>query len=119
MSFRSVFVAVVIAFALIVSAFLVNRQRPGPNSLRSSGEWRASHRTSALPHLPEASLGKSGLGPPIRGHTPEKEQAPRNDMHATSWILSAAHIPPVALFGLNVGHRSKMNEPALTATHAR
>jgi hydroxylamine dehydrogenase len=28
MSFRSVFIAVVIGFALVVGAFLINRQRP-------------------------------------------------------------------------------------------
>jgi nitrate/TMAO reductase-like tetraheme cytochrome c subunit len=50
MSFRSVFVAVVIAFALIVSAFLVNRKRPSiettqPNAdfVRASGKCAECH----------------------------------------------------------------------------
>ena len=43
MSFRSVFVAVVIAFALIVSAFLVNRQRPRVETTQPTADFvRAS-----------------------------------------------------------------------------
>lgn len=43
MSFRSVFVAVVIAFALIVSAFLVNRQRPSVETTQPTADFvRAS-----------------------------------------------------------------------------
>jgi hypothetical protein len=43
MSFRSVFVAVVIAFALIVSAFLVNRQRPSVETSQPTADFvRAS-----------------------------------------------------------------------------
>ena len=43
MSFRSVFLAVVIAFALIVSAFLVNRQRPRVETAQPTADFvRAS-----------------------------------------------------------------------------
>src|SRR5215470_178255 len=38
MSFRSVFIAVVIAFALIVSAFLINRARPKVETEQPSAE---------------------------------------------------------------------------------
>ena len=40
MSFRSVFLAVVIAFALILSAFLVNRQRPSCRNGPADGRLR-------------------------------------------------------------------------------
>jgi hydroxylamine dehydrogenase len=50
MSFRSVFIAVVIAFALIVSAFLVNRARPRSETdqpsaslVRASGKCAECH----------------------------------------------------------------------------
>ena len=50
MSFRSVFIAVVIGFALIVSAFLINRARPAvetdqPNaaSVRATGKCAECH----------------------------------------------------------------------------
>ncbi|HYK34930.1 multiheme c-type cytochrome [Alloacidobacterium sp.] len=39
MSFRSVFVAVVIAFALIVSAFLINRQRPSVETTQPTADF--------------------------------------------------------------------------------
>ena len=43
MSFRSVFLAVVIAFALIVSAFLINRQRPAVETAQPTADFvRAS-----------------------------------------------------------------------------
>ena len=43
MSFRSVFLAVVIAFALIVSAFLINRQRPSIETTQPTADFvRAS-----------------------------------------------------------------------------
>ena len=38
MSFRSVFLAVVISFGLIVSAFLINRARPKAETAQPSGE---------------------------------------------------------------------------------
>ncbi len=50
MSFRSIFVAVVIAFALILSAFLVNRarpkaeiQQPTADFVRASGKCAECH----------------------------------------------------------------------------
>jgi hydroxylamine dehydrogenase len=50
MSFRPVFVAVVIGFALIIAAFLVNRQRPRLETaqptaalVRASGTCAACH----------------------------------------------------------------------------
>lgn len=43
MSFRSVFLAVVIAFALILSAFLINRQRPSVETAQPTADFvRAS-----------------------------------------------------------------------------
>lgn len=39
MSFRSVFLAVVIAFALIVSAFLINRQRPSVETAQPTADF--------------------------------------------------------------------------------
>jgi hypothetical protein len=43
MSFRSVFIAVVAAFALIVSAFLVNRARPSVETQQPTADFvRAS-----------------------------------------------------------------------------
>ena len=50
MSFRSVFIAVVIAFALILGAFLINRARPrveteqpGGSFVRASGKCAECH----------------------------------------------------------------------------
>lgn len=43
MSFRSVFLAVVVAFALILSAFLINRQRPRVETAQPTADFvRAS-----------------------------------------------------------------------------
>src|SRR5262249_7452157 len=36
MSFRSVFIAIVVSFGLILAGFLVNRQRPAPETVRPS-----------------------------------------------------------------------------------
>jgi hypothetical protein len=65
MSFRSVFIAVVIGFALIVGAFLINRQRPAVETLqptasliRASGkcaEWHANQQHSIV-HEYELSI---------------------------------------------------------------
>ena len=82
MSFRSVFIAVVIAFALIVAAFLINRARPkietdqpSADLVRASGKMRrvsrahsifgrprirdepACQKRRQLPRLPSASGG--------------------------------------------------------------
>ena len=55
MSFRSVFIAVVIAFALILAAFLINRARPKveteqPNAelVRATGKCAECHARTAV-----------------------------------------------------------------------
>jgi len=44
MSFRSIFLAVVIAFALILGAFLLNRARPKVETEQPTAEIRACYR---------------------------------------------------------------------------
>src|SRR4051794_32384946 len=65
MSFRSVFVAVVIAFALIVAALLINRQRPRleteqPNAafVRASGKCAECHYTQQYSVVHEYELSR-------------------------------------------------------------
>ena len=64
MSFRSVFIAIVLGFALIVAAFMINRQRPRvetdqPNAalVKATGKCAECHRqeTSAVVHQFELS----------------------------------------------------------------
>ena len=51
MSFRPVFIAVVIAFALIVGAFLINRARPRVEIESAIGGVRARHgQVRRVPH---------------------------------------------------------------------
>ena len=57
MSFRSVFIALVIGFGLVLAGFLVNRQRPGrrdrsrprPSMVRATGKCAECHTTQQYP----------------------------------------------------------------------
>jgi hypothetical protein len=39
MSFRSVFIALVIGFGLVLAGFLINRQRPASDTSQGSAAW--------------------------------------------------------------------------------
>ena len=56
MSFRSIFVALVIGFGLVLAGFLVNRQRPAyetdqasASMVRATGKCRSATPTSNMP----------------------------------------------------------------------
>lgn len=97
MSFRSVFVAVVIAFALIVSAFLVNRQRPSVETtqptadfVRASGKCAECHARMqyAVVHEYEMSAhAKKGVNC-LDCHQPAEGQQ-KQDHHG---FVIAAHL---------------------------
>lgn len=68
MSFRSVFIAVVIAFALILSAFLINRARPrvetdqpGADFVRASGKCAECHERLQYSVVHEYEMSKHAL----------------------------------------------------------
>jgi hydroxylamine dehydrogenase len=55
MSFRSVFIALVVGFGLVIAGFLVNRARPrvetdqpGADFIRASGKCAECHAAAAL-----------------------------------------------------------------------
>ena len=58
MSFRSVFIAVVIGFGLIVGAFLVNRARPRVETDQPSAAFVRATGKCAECHTPAAVLGR-------------------------------------------------------------
>ena len=71
MSFRAVFIAVVLAFGLMVAAFLVNRQRPAtdtgsgnPDFIRATGKCAEchAHQHASVVHEYELSVhAKKGV----------------------------------------------------------
>src|SRR6476646_4954838 len=65
MSFRSVFLAVVIAFALIVSAFLINRKRPSVETAQPTADFvRASGKCAECHARLQYSVGHEYEMPP-------------------------------------------------------
>ena len=65
MSFRSVFVAVAVSFALIVAAFLINRARPkveteqpGEEFVRASGKCAECHSRTQYSVVHEYEMSK-------------------------------------------------------------
>ena len=95
MSFRSVFLAVVIAFALVMAAFLINRARPGVETeqpsaelVRASGKCAECHaRTQySVVHEYEMSMhaaeGRELSGvPPAGGGSGEEGPSRLRDLH--------------------------------------
>jgi hypothetical protein len=96
MSFRSAFLAVVIAFALILSGFHINRQRPSVETaqptagfVRASGKCAECHARLQYSVVHEYEM--SGLDQPTSGRTPEGKM-PRDPstLHDASVISSYA-----------------------------
>ncbi|HEY1679016.1 MAG TPA: multiheme c-type cytochrome [Candidatus Sulfotelmatobacter sp.] len=102
MSFRSVFIAVVIAFALILSAFLINRARPkteteqpGAEFVRASGKCAECHsRTQySVVHEYEMSRHAQKSVSCLDCHQPAQgqEKKDHNGFVVTSGHLTAAN----------------------------
>ncbi|MGH9496874.1 MAG: multiheme c-type cytochrome [Candidatus Sulfotelmatobacter sp.] len=102
MSFRSVFIAVVIAFALILSAFLINRARPkaeteqpGAEFVRASGKCAECHsRTQySVVHEYEMSRHAQKSVSCLDCHQPAEgqEKKDHNGFVVTSGHLTAAN----------------------------
>ena len=57
MSFRAVFIALVLAFALVIGAFLINRHRPAGDTNRENADFV---RATGSRRMPRQTTGLGG-----------------------------------------------------------